>query len=155
MKVDTVPRPCACTSVRRTARILARTYDAAIAASGMNITQLAVMRAVLRHPHEPLSRVADDLSMDRTSLYRALGALQKQNWVRLNDGTDSRSRSASVTKKGQAVLAKADPGWSSTQQSIVDRFGRAQWQGFVAELRRLADCASAVIAAQDIPGEDS
>ena len=97
MTTNTTARPCACTSVRRTARVLARTFDSALADSGLNITQLAVMRGVLRHPHEPLSRVAEDLAMDRTSLYRALGALEKQRWITLSDGADSRSRTASVT----------------------------------------------------------
>ena len=51
------------------ARLLARTYDRAFAGSGMNVTQFAVMRAVERRENEPLSRVADDLAMERTSLY--------------------------------------------------------------------------------------
>ena len=144
MTTNTTARPCACTSVRRTARVLARTFDSALADSGLNITQLAVMRGVLRHPHEPLSRVAEDLAMDRTSIYRALGALEKQRWITLSDGADSRSRTASVTKRGEAVLAKAEPGWASTQRALIDCFGAAQWQALVAELRRLADCASAV-----------
>jgi len=36
----------------------------------MNVTQFAVMRAVARHENDPLSRVADDLAMERTSLAR-------------------------------------------------------------------------------------
>jgi DNA-binding MarR family transcriptional regulator len=139
-----VPRPCACTSVRRAARVLVRVFDAALAASGMNITQLAVMRAVLRHRSEPLTRVAEDLAMDRTTLYRALATLQKQKWVRLTDGADGRTRTALVTKSGRRVLAKTDPSWGSAQQAIIDRFGRTQWQIFAAELQRLSDCAAAV-----------
>ena len=54
----------------------------ALAASGMNVTQFAVMRAVERHENEPLSRVADDLAMERTSPYRAL-ALERNNWIKL------------------------------------------------------------------------
>jgi DNA-binding MarR family transcriptional regulator len=153
MKKDTVPRPCACTSVRKAARVLARTYAAALAPSGMNVTQLAVMRAVLRHPGEPLSRVAADLAMDRTSLYRALGALHEQHWVRLDGGKDNRSRRASITKKGDAVLAQADLGWASTQTAVVDRFGREQWHTFVAELQRLAECATSIAISKFVPGE--
>src|ERR1022692_2002541 len=130
MTTNTTARPCACTSVRRTARVLARTFDSALADSGLNITQLAVMRGVRRHPHEPLSRVAEDLAMDRTSLYRALGALEKQRWITLSDGADSRSRTASGTKRGEAVLAKAEPGWASTQRALIDRFGAAQSRAF-------------------------
>src|SRR5579863_10441428 len=136
-----VPRPCACTSVRKAARVLARTYDAALADSGINITQLAVLRALLRHPEEPLTRVAEDLAMERTSLYRALAAMHKQHWVLLRDGPDGRTRSARLTRAGEAVLARADPGWSGAQRALIERFGAVEWQNFVAELHRLAACA--------------
>ena len=142
MKTDGIPRPCVCTSIRKAARVLARTYDGALAPAGMNVTQLAVMRALLRHPHEPLARVAEDLAMDRTTLYRAIDALRKQHWVRLSEGNDNRSRSASVSRSGALALKRADPGWASTQSSIVDRFGHKEWQTFTSELQRLVDCAS-------------
>lgn len=136
-----VPGPCACTSVRRVARVLARTYDAALAGTGLNITQFAVMRAVLRHPHEPLSRVSDDLEMDRTSLYRALDLLQRRHWVVLDRGVDRRARSASITDAGVKKLQEVDAVWAVAQRRVVGRFGVPEWKNFVAELRRLSDCA--------------
>jgi DNA-binding MarR family transcriptional regulator len=152
MTKDQIPRPCVCTSIRKAARVLARTYDAALAPAGMNVTQLAVMRAVLRHPNEPLSRVAEDLAMDRTSLYRAIQALKKQRWVTLSDGKDNRSRSAAITKSGELALSQADPGWGKTQGDIVDRFGRTEWQVFVRELQRLIDCTSGIHASESKSG---
>jgi len=140
MNQDLAPRPCVCTSIRKAARILARTYDAALAPGGMNVTQLAVMRAILRHPDEPLTRVAEDLAMDRTSLYRAIGPLRKRRWVALSDGKDNRSRTASITRSGELALSRANPSWAETQSSVVDRFGHAEWQAFVAELHRLLEC---------------
>ena len=148
-KRSMTPAPCACTSVRKAARVLARTFDSGLADSGLNITQLAVLRAVLRHPHEPLSRVAEDLAMDRTSLYRALAAMEKQHWVTLRDGSDGRARTAGLTRTGETVLTRADPGWASTQNALIERFGAAQWQTLVAELRRLAECAEALKSAAD------
>jgi DNA-binding MarR family transcriptional regulator len=136
-----VPTPCACTSVRKAARVLARAYDAAMAGSGLNITQLAVMRAVRRHPREPLTRVAEDLAMDRTSLYRALAALARQHWVSLDNGPDGRTRTAAITARGEAALQSADPGWAQTQRRLVQRFGLDEWRRLTAELRRLAQCA--------------
>jgi DNA-binding phage protein len=70
-----VPRPCACTTVRRVSRVLARAFDAALKPSGLNVTQLAVLRAVQRRRGEPLMHVARDLCMDRTSLYRAVSRM--------------------------------------------------------------------------------
>ena len=141
MNTETQPKSCACNSVRKAARVLARAYDSALAGSGLTITQLAVMRAVQRHPHEPLTRVAEDLAMDRTSLYRALAALAKQHWVSMNSGPNGRTRTAAITPQGEAALDRADPGWQSAQRELVRRFGFAAWQSFAAELRRLAQCA--------------
>jgi DNA-binding MarR family transcriptional regulator len=130
--------------VRKAARVLARAFDSALADSGLNITQLAVMRAVRRHPNEPLTRVAEDLAMERTSLYRALGALEKQRWVSVHKGPDGRTRTASVTAAGEAALDRAEPGWALTQRALIERFGASQWQALVVELRRLVECAQAV-----------
>ena len=152
---EAAPQPCVCTSIRKAARVLARTYDAALAPAGMNVTQLAVMRAVLRHPGEPLTRVAEDLTMDRTSLYRAIEALRKQHWITLHHGNDNRSRSASITKSGDLALAKANPGWAATQRAIVSRFGHKRWESLVAELQSLLDCTSRIDDDRPAAGESA
>ena len=148
MEVDDVPRPCACTSVRRAARVLSRTYDASLVSSGMNITQFAVMRAVRRHPDEPLARIAEDLAMDRTSLYRELTNAQRKKWIKIHKDVDGRSRKVVVTEKGRNTLAKVDPNWAGIQTGLVDRFGREKWKAFSAELKRLTECADAEKAAR-------
>ena len=134
--------PCFCTTVRKTARRLARTYDAALSGSGMNVTQLAVVRAVERHEGKPLSRIADDLAMDRTSLYRSLGLLRKRKWIVLHAGQDSRSSSAALSAAGRKALEAAAPAWNSQQAALLNRFGRQEWNFLASELRRLAECAS-------------
>src|SRR5215470_15000956 len=83
-----IPRPCACTTVRRASRILARAFDVALEPAGLNVTQLAVLRAIQRHPGEPLTRVAEDLCMDRTSLYRAVAPMQRDGWLTISAGAD-------------------------------------------------------------------
>src|SRR5262249_5171925 len=64
--------PCACTTLRKAARAVTRFYDAAIERAGMTTTQFAVLRAAERAGTVTMSRVADDLVMDRTSLYRTV-----------------------------------------------------------------------------------
>jgi DNA-binding MarR family transcriptional regulator len=108
----------------------------------MNVTQFAVMRAVERHENEPLSRVADDLAMERTSLYRALALLERNNWIKLKSGRDNRSRCASISGLGRKALDRAQPDWARTQSAIVERFGRDRWAHFVAEMQRLSRYAA-------------
>jgi DNA-binding MarR family transcriptional regulator len=138
---SSVPRPCACTTVRRASRILARAFDAALEPAGLNVTQLAVLRAIQRHANEPLARVAEDLCMDRTSLYRAVAPMQREGWLTVVAGADARSRTAEFTAKGLRILKAADPAWGRTQTEIIERFGREKWAALVAELERLAACA--------------
>ena len=142
-KLTRVPRPCACTTVRRASRVLARAFDAALESSGLNVTQLAVLRAVQRHPGEPLLRVAEDLCMDRTSLYRAVTPMRRDGWLTISAGADARSRAAEFTTVGLRVLEAADPAWGRVQTAIIERFGRDKWAALVAELERLAACAQA------------
>ena len=140
---SSVPRPCACTTVRRASRLLARSFDVALEPAGLNVTQLAVLRAIQRHAGEPLTRVADDLCMDRTSLYRAVAPMRRDGWLRVAAGGDARSRTAEFTAKGLRILKAADPAWGRTQTETVERFGRDKWAALVAELERLAACARA------------
>ena len=138
------PRPCACTTVRTASRLLARVYDAALQGTDLNVTQLAVLRAIERMEGEPLSRVAEQLSMDRTSVYRSVATMQRHGWVALDEGRDARSRSAVITDEGRAVLDRADPHWEAVQTAVVDRFGRRRWSALVEELSRLGEIADAV-----------
>lgn len=156
--MDDMPRPCTCTTVRRSSRILARAFDAALHGTGVSVTQLAVLRAVDRHRGAPLARVADDLCMDRTSLYRALRPLEGRGWIRSAPGADARSRTASVTAAGRRALATADPVWAETQEAIVERFGRERWAALVVELQVLSRCArdaSRESSSEAVVGDDA
>jgi DNA-binding MarR family transcriptional regulator len=135
--------PCACTTVKKLSRILGRTYDFALAGTGVNITQLAVLRCISRRDGEPLVRVAEELEMDRTSLYRAIAPMIREGWLTLAEGVDARSRSVKITPKGSQLLTKAGRGWGEVQDRLIGRFGRTEYAALLAELHRLAECAEA------------
>jgi DNA-binding MarR family transcriptional regulator len=88
-------------------------------------------------------RVAEDLCMDRTSLYRAVTPMRRDGWLTISAGADARSRAAEFTTRGLGVLEAADPVWGRMQTAIIERFGRDKWAALVAELQRLAACAQA------------
>jgi len=138
--------PCACTTIKKLSRILGRVYDSGLAASGISITQLAVLRCITRRPGEPLARVAHELELDRTSLYRAINPMIRDGWITVVDGDDSRSRTAKVTRKGNALLTKAGDDWDRVQDSIVTKFGKDKYEGLMSQLYRLAECAESLEA---------
>ena len=135
--------PCACTTIKKLSRVLGRTYDEALSGTQINITQLAVMRCISRREGEPLARVAHELEMDRTSLYRAINPMIRDGWIVLAEGPDARSRSAKITKKGSQVLIKAAKGWDGIQERLIHKFGSRSYNALMTELNRLADCAEA------------
>jgi DNA-binding MarR family transcriptional regulator len=92
-------------------------------------------------------RVAEDLCMDRTSLYRAIAPMQRAGWLTISAGANARSRAAEFTAKGLRVLEAADPAWGSLQTATIERFGRHKWTALVAELERLSACAQAARSA--------
>jgi DNA-binding MarR family transcriptional regulator len=141
--------PCACTLVKKLSRVLRRTYDEALAGSGINITQLAVVRCIARRAGEPLSHVAEELEMDRSSLYRAIAPMVRDGWLEISAGADARSRSAKVTRKGERVLAKGGSGWDKVQDHLIGTFGKDSWHALVGELNRLADCADSLSFKRD------
>jgi len=75
MHHDLLAGPCACTALRKAGRAVSRAYDEALAAHGMSTAQFAILRHVARGAPLALSRLAEQLVMDRTSLYRAVAPL--------------------------------------------------------------------------------
>ena len=136
--------PCACTTIKKLSRVLGRTYDEALASADINITQLAVIRCISRREGEPLARVAHELEMDRTSLYRAIAPMIRDGWLVMAKGSDARSRSATITKRGKQILAKAAVGWEDIQDRLIRSFGPSAYGSLMEELNRLADCAEVV-----------
>ena len=56
MHDDSLPSVCACTMLRKAARITGRLYDSALAGHGMTTAQFAILRHVARGEPLALSR---------------------------------------------------------------------------------------------------
>jgi len=80
--------------------------------------------------------------MDRTTLTRNLKPLEKAGRIRLDRGTDLRTRNVTLTDEGRAALRSAFPKWNRAQSRVVDGFGRERFHNLLGELRAL----SAVLA---------
>lgn len=122
------PLPCACTALRKAARAVARVYESALARAGLTATQFAVLRALERQGGTaPLSRLAEELVLERTSLYRALSPLARARLVRFAGTADRRSKAVALTRTGRARIAAALPHWKVAHSAFVKEFGPARW----------------------------
>jgi len=131
--------PCVCTALRKASRAVTRVYDDRLAASGLTTTQFAVLRHLARHGDLPLSRLAELLVMDRTSLYRTLAPIERQGWIAIEAEARGRAKLATLTPAGRAKTEAAAAAWEACQQEIVGTLGPAQWQALETQLRALVD----------------
>ncbi len=120
---------------------MSRVYDAALGGAGMTTTQFAVLRTLDGGGAMPLSRLADLLVMDRTSLYRTIAPLARQGWVRIEAAPRGRTRIATLTTDGAAAMTAAVPAWEGAQGRIVAAFGPANWAALAGSLREITGVA--------------
>jgi DNA-binding MarR family transcriptional regulator len=119
--------PCACTALRKASRAVSRLYEEHMEGSGVTISQFAILRAIERGPGQALSRLAEAMVMDRTSLYRALEPMAREGWLAVEAGAGGRAKIARLTDGGRTVLREAAPHWAAAQAGFVEAFGRETW----------------------------
>jgi DNA-binding MarR family transcriptional regulator len=141
------PAPCVCTALRKASRAVSRLYDERLADSGMTITQFAILRHLAREGDLPLSRLADLLVMERTSLYRTLAPIERHGWIAIAAGPSARIRIASLTVAGREALTRATGAWETAQEDIIGTIGAPAWQALAANLGTLV-AISGVTAAR-------
>lgn len=109
---------CACTKLRRSARILSGLYDEALADTGFSVAQFSLLRMLQRAGPCSLTALAEATGHDRTTLNRTLAPLERAGLVASAAGGDRRARIVSITDRARAALKKAQPAWEEVQARI-------------------------------------
>jgi DNA-binding MarR family transcriptional regulator len=112
--------PCACSTLRRTTRAVTAMYDAALAPLGLRITQLSVLSALARLGPLPVTRLAAEVALDRSTMGRNLDPLERRGLVRIKVGDmDQRERVAHLTAAGKRAIEAAWPYWRAAQERVA------------------------------------
>jgi len=123
---ERVAAECSCEGLRRASRAISKLYEAGYAPLDLTATQFAILVAVHLYVRAPLSRLAERLVLDRTSLYRAVKPLVRRKALAIEPGRDRRERVAVLTSSGGRLLAEALPIWKATQGRFSGAFGSAR-----------------------------
>lgn len=111
---------CLCLGAQRAARALARRYDAALRPVGLTSGQFAILAALNRPAPAPLTELADQLGLERTTLTRNLQPLERAGLlVAAAPGQDRRVRAVALTQLGRDKLGAAMPAWRSVQEESL------------------------------------
>lgn len=142
-----------CTSrrLRQLVRRVDRHYDLEMAKAGLKTTQYSLLSYVLRlGPIRP-GELADSLNLSASTLTRNLKPLVDAGWLRLDAGTDARSRLVSITDAGRAKQAEAAQRWIVAQQGLNTLLGA----GRVLALHELINDSLEILAGHEATDSDA
>lgn len=137
---------CACLHVRMAARAVTRVFDDALQAAGLRSTQFVLLAALRANGQIALPRLARALSMDRSSLTRALRPMQAAGWVLVEQGRTGRASHARLSASGEALTARALPMWEEAQARLVAQIAPASWDAIRSELVNVTAAAELTMA---------
>ena len=132
-----LPTVCACSKLRRAARVVTRVYDAALAPWGLTTTQFAILRTLIRLGPSSVAALARATGHERSAMTRNLAPLARAGLVAVGEGADQRSHAASISDEGRRIVAAAEPGWAAAQATVDAQLGAVQRAELFALLDRI------------------
>lgn len=111
-------------ALRKASRYLGATYDKALAPLGLRATQFSTLQLLSVHEGMTITRIADMIAMDRTTMASNLKPLEREGLVTIEpSATDRRARIVTITPGGVARMKAALPLWESAQAEFEKKFG--------------------------------
>lgn len=130
---------CLCLHLQRSARAIARRFDAAFRPFDLTSGQFSLLMSLNRPEPAGMRDAAALLAMDRTTLTAALKPLERRGLVTVTiDPEDRRGRRLALTPAGHALLTAAVPVWRREHAAIDAGFGADGPERLRADLRALS-----------------
>jgi len=114
---------CSCFAARRAARTITQHYERLMKPSGLSVSQFTILAVLAVAGPMPLTRLADEMAIERTTLTRNLRSLIDQGWVSESASGDRRVRLLEITRKGTTAAREALPHWRKAQKTIAGHLG--------------------------------
>lgn len=113
-------RSCACAALRRASRAVTNHYERSFRGSGLRATQFTLLAVLTQTGPLPLSSLAAQAGLERTTLTRNLRLLEAKGLVRVqaSDG-DQRIRRVEMTRSGRTAAEKGLPVWRKAQAGLT------------------------------------
>jgi DNA-binding MarR family transcriptional regulator len=130
---------CACSQLRRTARVASAVYDRFLAPTGLTVTQYAILVNIGRADQIRRTDLANLLGMERTTLTRNLRPLECKKLIKTVAGEDRRERRIQLTTAGLKRLAESHPLWEDAQRYVIGELGEEGVARLRAALTTVSD----------------
>ena len=132
---------CNSTKLRRAARHVSRFYDAQTAASGLRVTQYAILGHLRQRGPKSMLDLAEALTMDRATIGHNLRPLERDGLVKIEvSQIDRRIRLVSITEAGLQRFKSARPGWEHAQSELKAQLGASNVLAMHKLMDRVLSC---------------
>ena len=136
-----IPGLCNCTKLRRAARRVSRFYDLCLAASGLRVTQYAILGHLKHRGPKSMLELAELMTMDRATIGHNLRPLERDGLLKIETGSqDRRVRIVSITDAGLERIALGRPGWDRAQAEFEAEFGAKESKALREVMERVVAC---------------
>lgn len=136
-EVDTT---CLCLNVRKMARVLTHHYDAHLQTGDLRSTQFSLLVAIALAREVPLTRLAEAVAMDRTTLTRNLKPLERQHLITVEmSPQDRRVRVITLTQEGYQKVNDVLPQWKQAQSQMMALLGPQQSQALLIDAQTVME----------------
>ena len=132
---------CTCFNLRKAARAVTQLYDEAFRPLELRATQVSLLAMLSDQEPITMTRLAERMGMDRTTLTRNLKPLIAQGLAATEAGEDRRERTVALTAMGDERLRQAQPIWRDLQLRMAGGLGSERWAGLIVDLNAAADTA--------------
>ncbi|MEC9245804.1 MarR family winged helix-turn-helix transcriptional regulator [Nitratireductor rhodophyticola] len=119
------------------ARAMTRRYDERLKPYGVSVIQFSVLMVLRAGRDEPVSRMAERVAMDRTTLLRNLELLVRRGLVRTEPALKGNGRRFLLSGKGAALVEELVPHWRSAQAEVRALLGEDDSERVLAALKQL------------------
>lgn len=130
---------CTAFNLKRATRVVQSLFDDAFKPIGLEGTQYTVLSHIYVSEPISLTKLADLMDVDRTTVARNLAPLEKRGLVEIKPGSDRRAKLINTTEQGKEILTKALPLWTETQEKIKGTLGVENWSSMISSLKGLVE----------------
>ena len=132
-------KDCTCFNLRKGMRVITQLFDNAMRSINLRGTQYTLLVLVLALGPISVSKLAEEMVTDRTTLSRNLEPMRRSGLIKIGRGEDRRTRIVKITDSGRKKLEEAFPIWKRTQEEIKTKLGVQSWGSMMTSLSELVN----------------
>jgi DNA-binding MarR family transcriptional regulator len=114
---------CHCINIRRAAVAVTDYYDRLLSCAGITLNQFSLLKNLSDIGISSVSRLANHVGLDRSTLVRGLKPLFKAGYIEDISQTGKRDNQMRLTPLGRQTVAIAMPFWEQAQEGVLKQMG--------------------------------